>query len=186
MARLVEAGVSTQKESEDLEVAISSLENRILANSSQLQKSGAQITAHSSALEVQIAQIEDLIGRSVVTSPIRGTVIGSYIEVGELAGAGTPLFRIANLDQMTLIAYVRSEELPHLQIGQELKVRLDKVAGASKVYEGRLAWISPKAEFTPTSVQSEEERSNQMYAIKVSVSNDGLLKIGMYGEVLRP
>ena len=103
--------------------------------------------------------------------------------------AGHPLFRIADLDEMILRVYITGEDLGLLRVGERVKVRVDGGAGegATRTYDGTISWISPKAEFTPKSVQTREDRAGLVYAVKVRVPNeDGQLKIGMYGELLRP
>lgn len=188
--RLLAADVATQKQLDDLDAAIAQVESQIEASRSTLTSSRQQVQAQTSALDVQIRQVEDLIDRSIIRSPITGTVIASYIHEGELAGAGRPLFRIADLEQMILRAYVRAEELGQIHVGQPVKVRVDGGPDATeeeRTYDGTISWISPKAEFTPKTVSTRDDRASLVYAVKVSVPNeDGALKISMYGELLRP
>ncbi|MDD7437597.1 MAG: HlyD family efflux transporter periplasmic adaptor subunit [Bacteroidales bacterium] len=182
-ARLLEAGVATRKQLDDIETGIAALESQLAASRSTLSNSNAQISAQSSAIDVQVAQVDDLIARSVVRSPIDGTVTATYINRGELAGQGRPLFRVANLSEMYLRAYVQGDKLGKLKLGDTLEVQVDGAEGEKRLYDGVITWISNVAEFTPKTVQTEDERSNLVYAIKVKVANDGYLRIGMYGEV---
>lgn len=182
-ARLLEAGVATRKQLDDIETGIAALESQLAASRSTLSNSNAQISAQSSAIDVQVAQVDDLIARSVVRSPIDGTVTATYINRGELAGQGRPLFRVANLSEMYLRAYVQGDKLGKLKLGDTLEVQVDGAEGEKRLYDGIITWISNVAEFTPKTVQTEDERSNLVYAIKVKVANDGYLRIGMYGEV---
>ena len=181
--KLLKADVATQKDLDDINTNIQMLQNQLNATRSTLTKSSAQITAQSSGIEVQVAQVEDLISRSVITSPIRGMVTANYAKVGELTGAGSPLFRVADLSRMTLRAYLTNDDLAKVQVGQEVTVRVDE-GEQMREYTGTVSWISPKAEFTPKTVQTKDERSNLVYAVKVTVENDGYLRIGMYGEII--
>lgn len=182
--KLVLAGAATQKELDDIKTGIAALQSQIEATRSTLNKSGAQISAQSSSMDVQIAQIEDLIKRSIIHSPIEGTIIANYVRAGELTGTGRPLFRIADLKHVFLRAYIPTSKLSNIKLGDTVKVRVDDVEGQAKEYEGRVTWISSKSEFTPKTVQTEDERANLVYAVKISVENDGYIRIGMYGEVI--
>lgn len=182
-SRLVDAGAATQKQLDDIDTGIAALESQLAASRSTLSNSNAQISAQSSAIDVQVAQVDDLIARSVIRTPIDGTVTATYINMGELAGQGRPLFRVANLSDMYLRAYVQGDKLGKLKLGDTLQVHVDAVEGEKRQYDGVITWISSVAEFTPKTVQTEDERSNLVYAIKVKVTNDGYLRIGMYGEV---
>lgn len=182
--KLLAAGAATQKELDDINTGIASIQSQLEATRSTLGKSSAQISAQGSSIDIQVAQIEDLISRSVIKSPINGTILANYTRKGELTGAGQPLFRIADLEYMYLRAYIPSGELNRIKLGQTVKVAIDEVDGEKKEYEGTVTWISSKSEFTPKTVQTEDERANLVYAIKVKVQNDGYIRIGMYGEVI--
>lgn len=185
-ARLLKAGVATQKQLDDLDSGIAAVESQLSAARSTLSNQSSQITAQSSALDIQVAQVDDLIERSKIAAPISGTVLANYIHRGELAGQGRPLFRVGNLETLFLRAYVQNDQLGTLHLGDEVKVQVDGENGEKRNYSGTITWISSRAEFTPKTVQTDDERSNLVYAIKVRVPNsDGTLRIGMYGEVVR-
>jgi HlyD family secretion protein len=116
-------------------------------------------------------------------NPISGTVITKYAEPGEVTSIGKALYKVADLSTINLRAYVTGTQLSQLRIGQAVKVYVDNGPDKYNEYAGTITWISEKAEFTPKTIQTKEERANLVYAIKVKVKNDGLLKIGMYGEV---
>lgn len=179
-ADLVEAGAATQKQVDDLDHQISIVKHQIKALSDQLTSANTSISEQSEALGTQVSQVEALIDDATVTSPLAGTVLERYSEPGEYAAPGRPLYKIANLATMTLRAYVTAEQYNTLRLGQKVSVSVD---GQEKTYAGTVAWISPKAEFTPKTIQTKDERSNLVYAVKIRVQNDGVLKIGMYGEV---
>lgn len=182
-ARLLEAGATTRKQLDDIETGIAALESQLAASRSTLSNSSAQISAQSSAIDIQVAQVEDLIARSIIRTPIDGTVTATYINMGELAAQGRPLFRVANLSEIYLRAYVRGDKLGSLKLGDSVKVFVDGTDEDDRQYDGVITWISSVAEFTPKTVQTEDDRSNLVYAIKVKVHNDGYLRMGMYGEV---
>lgn len=185
-ARLLKAGVATQKQLDDLDSGIAAVESQLSAARSTLSNQSSQITAQSSAIDIQVAQVDDLIERSKIAAPISGTVLANYIHRGELAGQGRPLFRVGNLETLFLRAYVQNDQLGTLGLGDEVKVQVDGENGEKRSYPGTISWISSRAEFTPKTVQTDDERSNLVYAIKVRVPNsDGTLRIGMYGEVVR-
>ncbi len=182
---LIEANAATQKQLDDINSQIEVLEKQLAASESTLQKSSQNITAQSSALDIQIEQLEDRLQKSIIKSPIRGTVLNKYAEEGELAGMGTPLFKVANIDNMTLRVYVTNDQLKDVKLNDRVQVYVDQgdESGSRKAYEGVVTWISDKSEFTPKTIQTKNERANLVYAMKVTVRNDGYLKIGMYGEI---
>lgn len=141
------------------------------------------ILSNTKPLQKKIAQLNDLLEKTGVLNPVNGTVITKYAEAGEMVSAGKPLYKIADLSELNLRAYITGVQLPKIKLGQAVKVMIDEGAKKYKEYSGTITWVSDKAEFTPKTIQTKEERANLVYAIKVKVKNDGYLKIGMYGEV---
>ena len=136
------------------------------------------------ALDAQVAALDDRLARSRVTSPLTGTVLARYVEAGEFVQAGQPLFKLASLDSLTLRAYVSNAQLTGLRLGQAVRVGVDS-GDSIATLPGRVTWIADAAEFTPTPVQTRDERADQVYAVKVLVANgDGRLRIGMPGELM--
>ncbi len=134
-------------------------------------------------LDIQISQVEDKIDRSMVRSPIDGTILTKFKEQGELAAPGQPLCKVANMDELILRAYISGNQLSSVKTGARVTVQFDAEQGLEAA-TGIVSWISSRAEFTPKIIQTREERVNLVYAIKVVVPNDGRLKIGMPGEVI--
>jgi HlyD family secretion protein len=134
------------------------------------------------SIDAKVAQIEEQIAKSKITNPIKGTVLTKYAEPGEIVSFGKPLYKIADLEEMTLRVYVSETQLPNIKIGQEVTVKIDS-GEAMKDYTGTISWISASAEFTPKIIQTKEERVNLVYAVKIIVKNDGSLKIGMPAEM---
>lgn len=142
----------------------------------------APIVNEVKSIEVQIEKIEDQIQKSKIISPLKGTVLSKYAEPGEISAFGKPLFKIADISEMTLRVYIGEPQLPQVHIGQKVTVKID-VEDGMKDYEGMVSWISSSAEFTPKVIQTKEERVNLVYAVKIIVQNDSGLKIGMPAEM---
>jgi HlyD family secretion protein len=134
-------------------------------------------------LSVRVAQLDDQIQRAVVANPVKGTVLAKYAQSGEMTAAGKALYKIASLDTLRLQAYITGDQLAAVKLNQAVTVSVDDGKGAFRTYPGKVTWVSSKAEFTPKTIQTKEERANLVYAIKIDVKNDGYLKLGMYGEV---
>ena len=184
VARLLADGAATQKQMDDIESQIAVVEVQLDAQETALENSVSSLDAQSSSIGMQIAQIDDKLAKCRISSPVSGTVLTKYAEAGEFVAAGRPLFKVADLDRVYLRAYVTSAQLSEIKIGQQVKVYSDYGKGYSKEYPGTVTWISSQSEFTPKNIQTDDERRNLVYAIKVAVGNDGLIKLGMYGGIV--
>lgn len=182
--RLLEDDAATPKDLEDILSAIEVLEGQIEAQESGLGNTIASLEGQISSARNRILQIEDQLAKCRIASPVDGTVLARYVHAGELAVSGKPLFRVADTRTMTLRAYFCLWQLKDVRIGQRVKVIADFGGDNTREYEGTVSWISDKSEFSPKSIQTKDERENLVYAVKISVRNDGYLKIGMYGEVI--
>lgn len=134
------------------------------------------------SIDVQIEKINDQLKKSKIFNPISGTVLAKYAEPNEITAFGKPLYKMANLNEMTLRVYFSETQLASIKVGQDVNVTIDDKDG-TKPYKGKISWISSSAEFTPKIIQTKEERVNLVYAVKIIVKNDGALKIGMPAEV---
>ena len=181
---LLKSGVATQKQLDDINSSIAVLKRQLSAQQSSLTNSVSSLNAQSSAIEIQVAQIEDKLTKCVIESPISGVILAKYIEAGELAVAGKPLFKVADMNNVYLKSYITSGQLADLKLGQSVKVIATFGGDKNREYNGKITWISDKSEFTPKSIQTKESRENQVYAVKIAVENDGYIKLGMYGEVI--
>lgn len=181
--RLLADGAATSKQLDDINSAIRVLEGRISAQQSTLNSSTASINESSSAIESQIRQISDRIEKCKIISPIGGTVLTKYCEPGEYATPGKAMVKVADLGKIYLRAYFTSAQLADIQLGQQVTVTAN--FGGDKLYDypGTITWISSESEFTPKNIQTQDSRSNLVYAVKIAVKNDGRLKIGGYGNV---
>lgn len=142
------------------------------------------ITSEKKPLENKIQQVQNTMEKSIIQNPVTGTMLTKYAYEGEFVSVGKALYRIADLSRMELRAYINGDQLSHIAIGQNVKVLIDKDSDSFYEYSGTVSWVSDKAEFTPKSIQTKNERANLVYAIKIRVPNDGKIKIGMYGNIL--
>lgn len=180
---LMKADVTTERQLDDVTTAIAVLEKQLTAQRTGLHNSLSGIDAQIAAAKAQIAQLEDQITKCRITSPIDGTLIAKYAQAGELAIAGKPLMKVADVNNIYLKAYLLSSQLTDVKIGEQVKVYADFGSGNRKEYAGTITWISDKSEFTPKNIVTSDDRANMVYAVKVAVPNDGYIKIGMYGGI---
>lgn len=182
--RLIAAKSGNQKQLDDINASIAVLEKQLAAQKSSIENTNASITDERSAMELQVAQLDDQLAKTRIVSPTSGTVLAKYAEAGELTAAGRPICKIADLSKMFLRAYITSAQLTQINLGQQVTVSTDFGETESRQYTGQIIWISDKSEFTPKTIQTKDERANLVYAIKIAVANDGYLKIGMYADVI--
>lgn len=177
--RMLKDGAATQKQLDDIQGQINIIEKQIASTKTQFEA----IRKELEVLNVQKNVLQDQLDRCYIASPTKGTILETYAEQGELTTTGKSLFKIADLSELDLKAYVSGAQLPKIKLGQSVTVLIDKSVNENHSLQGRISWISQEAEFTPKIIQTKEERVKLVYAIKVKVKNDGSLKIGMPGEV---
>ena len=183
LLRLAEEKAATAQQVDQAERDYKTLLAQIDAAKSQRNSVASEV----GATDARIAQIRDRIVRSRITNPVAGTVLSTFSKQGEVVQAGQPLYKIASLDSLTLRAYVTERQLTSLHLGQQVQVRVDKGDGSLMTVNGIVAWIASKAEFTPTPIQTRDERADLVYAVKVRVANGGgALKIGMPADLELP
>ncbi len=182
-AGLVADGAANRKQLEDAESQVKVLERQLAALQSSLNTSTQSLNAQMGTADVQRLQVADELRKCHVAAPITGTVLDKYMERGEFAAVGKPLFKLADTDNMFLRAYVTTAQLKNVKTGQAVRVFADYGGGERKEYAGKVTWISAKSEFTPKTILTDDERADLVYAVKIAVKNDGGIKIGMYGEV---
>ena len=188
---LLKQDAATGKQVDDISAQIDVAQKQIAVTRQQIDvqrnnvsTQNRSIMSERSPLEKQIDQLNNQIDKTDIVNPVSGTVITKYAETGELTSAGKALYEIADLSEMILRAYISGSQLSQVKLGQTVKVLVDNGTNAYKEMSGIVTWISDKAEFTPKTIQTKDERANLVYAIKIRVKNDGYLKIGMYGEVI--
>jgi HlyD family secretion protein len=178
--RLAAGGAATATQRDAAERDLRTLSEQARGAAFGLERVGAE----REALDARLASVRDRLRRARVTNPVRGTVLATYVHAGEVIQPGQPLYRVANLDTLELRAYLTGDQLASVTIGQDVTVRTDSLGGALSARRGVVSWISPRAEFTPTPVQTRDDRTDLVYAIRIRVPNgDGRLKIGMPADV---
>lgn len=181
---LVKQNAANQKQLDDIDYQIMVLERQLSATSEQIGSNNNSLSGQKGSIIAQISQIEDQINNSIITTPIQGTILTKYAEQGEFVSPGKPLFKVADIQAMKLRAYVTADQLTNIKTGQQVKVYADQGKADRVEYTGKITWISDKVEFTPKTIQTRDERANLVYAVKISVRNDGMIKQGMYGDVI--
>ena len=181
---LVKEGAANQKQLDDAESQMKVLQKQLTAQLSNLNISTNSLNAQISTADVEKLSVLDQLYKCKVISPITGIILESYAERGEYATIGKPLFKVADIDEVYMRAYVTTTQLQNVKLGQQVRVFADYGNGERKEYEGKVTWISSKSEFTPKTILTDDERADLVYAVKILVENDGYIKIGMYGEVI--
>lgn len=188
---LLKSDAATGKQLDDINFQIEALQKQMTVTRQQVAvqvnsvaTQNRSILSEAAPLQKKAAQLQDQLQRSNIVNPITGTVITKYAEPGEITASGKALYKIADLSTLNLRAYITGDLLSQVKLNQQVKVMIDDGADKYKEYPGIITWISDKAEFTPKTIQTKEERANLVYAVKINVKNDGFLKIGMFGEVL--
>ncbi|MEO7487297.1 MAG: HlyD family efflux transporter periplasmic adaptor subunit, partial [Ferruginibacter sp.] len=188
---------SPVKQLDDITGQVNILQQQILASKSQLAVLQSQVKSQRQSVAIQnrgilseknpmekkVAQIQDQLNKTNIVNPVTGTVLTKYADANEFTSTGKAIYKIADLTTMKLRAYITGNQLAQVKLNQVVKVLIDDGKGKYKELPGIISWISDKAEFTPKTIQTKEERANLVYATKINVKNDGYLKIGMYGEV---
>lgn len=169
---------ATKRQVDEIDGKVSFIQEQIKSVETQ----NAPIVNEVKSIDVQIEKINDQIQKSKIINPIKGTVLAKYSEPNEVTAFGKPLYKIADISEMTLRVYISETQLSQIKVGQNVNVKID-AEKEMKSYQGTISWIASSAEFTPKVVQTKEERVNLVYAVKVNVKNDGSLKIGMPAEM---
>ena len=180
IGKMLKDEAATQKQLDDLTGQVSVLQKQIAANNTQK----ASVMAELSVYESKKSTLGEQVNRSIVKSPIKGTIIEKYSEAGEITAAGKPLVKIADLSVLKLKVYVSGAMIGSVKLGQECTVRTDDGKKGFVSFKGTVSYISGKAEFTPKIIQTKEERVTFVYAVEIEVKNDGTLKSGMPGEAI--
>jgi membrane fusion protein YbhG len=200
MQRLFAQQAATSQQLDQAERDDRVLQDQVKAQDEQIEAQKRQVAAQTSqiaateqqqrtaktqvaAAEAQVAQLDDRIRRSTVSNPSSGTVLVSYVKPGEIVQAGQALYTIADMRNVDVRAYVSEPQLAGVTLGKQARVTLDN-GDSRQTLTGTVTWISTQAEFTPTPIQTRDERADLVYAVKIRVANEnGVLKIGMPVDV---
>lgn len=160
---------------------------RIAAQREQVQAAQARVNTARQDVQSASARIAQLGGRvddAQVRNPVGGTVLTTFVSEGELVQPGQRLYAVADLAAVDVRAYIDETQLASLKTGQAVTVTFDAGPDRRDTLPGIVTWIASQAEFTPTPVQTREERTGLVYAVKIRVTNTGgVLKIGMPVDV---
>lgn len=183
VARLLKGGAATEKQMDDANTQVEVITKMLAAQTNQLNTAVAGARDEGDVYGLKIEQVKDQLRRCQIVNPISGTVLMKYTEENELTAPAKALYKVGNLENLFLRVYVESGQLARLKVGQDVEVYAQCGAREYKQYPGKITWIASEAEFTPKTIQTRDERENLVYAVKISVKNDGFLKIGMYADV---
>lgn len=181
--KLLAGQAASVKQVDDLAAQTEQLEKQYKAQVQQLQKSTSALQYEMDAIRWQLEQVEEQLRVSYLACPVDAILLKQFVQRFEMVQPGKPLYKLANLKTLYLRVYLTSDQLAKTRLGQVVKVHTDDGAGGMQQTEGKIMWVSDKAEFTPKSIQTKDERANQVYAVKIAVVNNGTLKIGMYGQM---
>jgi HlyD family secretion protein len=143
----------------------------------------SSLDSEKSQLKVKLQAINHELSKCFIKSPLTGTVLTKYVQQGELLTKGKSVIKIADLSATYLKAYVTQTQLSSLALNQTVRILIDDNAGLREL-TGSISYISSKAEFTPKTIQTRDERANLVYAIKISLVYEDAIKMGMPAEVL--
>lgn len=149
-----------------------------LFRSEEIDQAKANVEKAAAGVKLLQKSIRDC----YVTSPINGFLVNVFIEKGENVSPMTSLFEVSDLDQVELIVYVSTEDLALVKLGQTAEIKID--AYKDKIYRGKVIYISSEAEFTPKNIQTKDERTKLVFAVKIKIANKNYdLKSGMPADV---
>ena len=174
---------ATRKQVEDLVSQIAVTEREIAAQRQNYERNNTGIREELALYDVQIAEKDDQLSKCRIVAPIDGTVLTKFAEAGELVTSGKSLFKLADMNQVYVRAYLTTAQLAEVKLGDTVQVTIEDGTDKPRTYEGRLVWIADEAEFTPKNIQTKDERADLVYAAKIALDNDGYLKLGMYAYV---
>lgn len=198
--RLFAQQAATAQQRDQAERDLRVLEEQIKAQAEQVEAQTRQVNAQGAQIamaraqrdtaaqqvksaEAQVARATERVSKAEVKNPTDGTVLATYARAGETVAPGQPLYRIANMTEVDVRAYISEPQLAQVKVGQQAQVSFDSGEERQSV-SGTVTWIASRAEFTPTPIQTREERADLVYAIKLRVANaDDRLKIGMPVDV---
>jgi HlyD family secretion protein len=199
--RLIDQQAATAQQLDQAERDVRVLEDQLKAQTEQIAAQAQQVNAYTGQLNALVAQrrtaarqadsagaqvalADDRLRRTRVVNPAGGTVLVRYAEAGEFVQPGQPLYKIADLSSVDVRAYVTEPQLASVKVGGPAQVNLDVAKDQRQSIPGTVTWVASSAEFTPTPIQTRDERADLVYAVKIRVPNDkGLLKIGMPVDV---
>jgi len=186
MKNLFDEQAITQKQFDDVETKFNIAESQLNSAKGNLKKIRnfsrpeeiTQIEANYQNATANVELIKKQISDSKIIAPINAFVVERYIEIGETVNHGSSVFKLADLSIVELVVYINEENLGKIKLGQSVKIKTDSFK--NKEYPGEVVFISPEAEFTPKNIQTKDERTKLVFAVKIEVPNPEFeLKAGM-------
>ena len=138
---------------------------RSITRPEEIQSAEANIKRSIASADILRKNIED----SKIYAPVDGFVSKKFVEAGENVGPSSSLLRISNLEQIDLVIYIPETDLGKIKLGQKADIKID--AFKDKNYQGEIIYISPEAEFTPKNIQTPDERTKLVFAVKIRIPN---------------
>ncbi len=190
MKKLLASQSITQKQYDDVKTQYELAEAKVSAARARLKRLKnfarpeelSQALGNLNAAEANVDLLKKALNDCYVTSPIDGILIERYMELGETAAPASALFKVADLSRVELTVYVKETDLAKIKLGDKAEVTVDS---APDVFNGRVSYISPEAEFTPKTIQTKDERTKLVYKVKIKVDNpDLILKDGMPADAV--
>jgi HlyD family secretion protein len=161
------------------EAGLAQADAQLLLAENNQQTAATTVQGAQSALDLIDLQLE----KTQLSSPISGVILTRNIEPGEIIAAGYSALTIADLSKLTVTVYIPEDRYGQINLGDTANLYIDSFP--DDVFEAKVIRIADQAEYTPRNVQTQEERQNTVYAVKLSVQNqDGKLKPGMPIDVL--
>jgi HlyD family secretion protein len=179
LENLVKDNAATRKQIDDIIGRLNVMD----LNIESVNRQNIVTLAELEVLKSELKQVDNQISKCKIINPLNGTVIEKYVEQNEIVGPGQSVYKISSLRDMELKVYIDGSQLAHVNIGDTVTVAIDTGKKTMKDFNGIVSWISSEVEFTPRTIQTKEERVDMVYAVKIQVHNDGMIKIGMPGEV---
>lgn len=182
---LFKDGAITGKQMDDANALVALREKEWKAEESTLGITNTSTHKDARSLMLQVAQVNNDLKHCRLINLVNGRVQAKYVELHEMVMPGKALYKIADLSTVVLRVYISGDQLQQIKLDMPVQV----ITGTddsqtNKTYTGNVGWISDKAEFTPKIVQTRNERANLVYAVKITLKNDGYLKIGMPADVI--
>ncbi len=190
MTKLFESESITPKQYDDAmlgyDVALSrynSAKESVLKSTSARPEQIEQLMANLDQSEAAIGLIEKSINDCYITAAISGQIVNRFVEKSEIVSFLSSLFKIIDLTDSELTIYVNEVDLAYIQLKQDVSITID--AYTDKSFSGNISFISPEAEFTPKNIQTKDERTKLVFAVKVKIDNpDKILKPGMPADAV--
>ncbi len=188
---LFKKGVIAERERDTIKLGFENANSKLNESQAALEQAKSnlrKIETTRKDIEVAQAQIELAkasldqariqLSYTKLMAPYSGIIISRNVEPGEVVSPGREVLTLTDLSRVDLKIFVDETEIAKVRMGRKVDVKVDTFK--DKVYEGRISYVSPEAEFTPKIIQTKKERVKLVYLVKVSIPNPNFeLKTGM-------